>query len=152
MGHYGAVTFTMARRGKPRREEQELPPYIQKALILRAGGANWVTCAEAVGTSTNNLRKWRSHPDAKGFLDEAIRQNMEEAHQLFSDAAPKLASRLIALGLDPKVKGYTAVSAISECFKILQVGFVDREQRAQLEAIRETLEGLEGGSPEVIDV
>ena len=139
-------------RGKPRREQQELPPKIQKALILRAGGANWNTCAEAVGTSIRTLREWRSHPDAKGFLDEAIRENLAEAHQLFSAAAPKLASRLIDLGLDPKVKGYTAVSAISECFKILQVGFVDREQRAQLEAIRETLEGLEGGSPEVIDV
>ena len=45
---------------------------------------------------------------------------MEQAHTLFADAAPRLAERLIAMGLDERVKGYTAVSAISKAFKILQ--------------------------------
>ena len=107
----------MARRGKPKREEQALPPYIQQALVLRAGGANWTQCAEAVGTSSANLREWRKHPDADGFLQEAIRSNLEQAHTLFADAAPRLADRLISIALDPKIKGYTAVSAISESFK-----------------------------------
>ena len=71
---------------------------------------------------------------------------------MFADAAPRLAERLIALGLDPKVKGYTAVSAISEAFKILQQGVVDVELRQQLNAIRSTLEQIEGGTPDVIDV
>ena len=139
-------------RGKPRREEQELPPKIQKALILRAGGANWNTCAEAVGMSIRTLREWRSHPDAKAFLDDAIRQSLDESHQLLADASPRLAQQLIELALDPKTKAYSKVAAISEAFRILQVGVVDRDQRQQLEAIRETLEALEGGSPEVIDV
>lgn len=142
----------MARRGKPRREEQDLPPYIQQALVLRAGGANWTQCAEAVGTSTANLREWRKHPDADGYLQEAIRSNLEQAHTMFADAAPRLADRLISIGLDEKVKGYTAVSAISEAFKILQQGVVDKEQRDQLNAIKETLDQLEGGTPNVIDV
>ena len=142
----------MARRGRPKREEQDLPPYVQPALVLRAGGANWQQCAEAVGTSAAILREWRKHPDANGFLQEAIRSNLEQAHTLFADAAPRLAERLIALGLDERVKGYTAVSAISEAFKILQQGVVDREHRDQLNAIRSTLEQIEGGAPDVIDV
>jgi len=53
-------------------------------------------------------------------LQEAISSNLEQAHTLFADAAPRLAQRLIQLGLDERVKGYTAVSAITEAFKILQ--------------------------------
>ena len=146
------MTLSMARRGRPKREEQDLPPYVQQELVLRAGGANWQQCAEAVGTSAANLREWRKHPDANGFLQEAIRSNLEQAHSLFADAAPRLAERLIALGLDERVKGYTAVSAISEAFKILQQGVVDREHRDQLNAIRSTLEQIEGQAPDVIDV
>ena len=142
----------MTRRGKPRREEQDLPPYIQQALVLRAGGANWQQCAEAVGTTAANLREWRKHPHADGFLKEAVRSNLECATTLFADAAPRLGERLIALGLDERVKGYTAVSAISEAFKILQQGVVDREHRDQLNAIRSTLEQIEGSPPDVIDV
>ena len=142
----------MARRGRRKREEQDLPPYIQQALVLRAGGANWTQCAEAVGTSAANLREWRKHPDADGFLKEAVRSNLEQAHTLFADAAPRLAERLIALGLDERVKGYTAVSAISEAFKILQQGVVDREHRDQLNAIRSTLEQIESQAPSVVDI
>ena len=140
------------RQGKPRREEQDLPPYIQQALVLRAGGAHWTQCAEAVGTSAAKLRKLRKYPDADGILQEAIRSSLEQAHTLFVDAVPRLAERRIALGLDERVKGCTAVSAISEAFKILQQGVVDREHRDQLNAIRSTLEQIEGQAPDVIDV
>ena len=119
-------------------------------LLLRASGASWVDCAAAVGTSATNLREWRKHPDADGFLQEAIRSNLEQAHTLFADAAPRLAERLIALGLDPKVKGYTAVSAISEAFKILQTGVVDQQQREHIEAIKAQLTALEDS--QTIDV
>ena len=50
------------------------------------------------------------------------------------------------------MKGYTAVSAISEAFKILQTGVVDQQQREQLEAIKAQLTALEDGTPNVIDV
>ncbi len=101
----------MARRGRPKREEQDLPPYVQQALVLRAVGANWQQCAEAVDTSTANLREWRKHPDADGFLKEPVRSNLEHVHTLFADAAPRLAERLIPLVLDEQVKCYTAVSS-----------------------------------------
>ena len=84
--------------------------------------------------------------------EEAIHSNLVQAHTLFADAEPRLAERLIALGLDERVKGYTAVSAISEAFKIIQQGVVDSEHREKLNAIRSTLEQIDGGSPEVIDV
>ena len=86
------------------------------------------------------------------ILEEAIRSNLEQAHTLFADAEPRLAERLIAPGLNEWVKGYTAASAISEAFKMLQQGVLDREHREQLNAIRSTLEQIDGGSPEVIDV
>ena len=141
-----------AQPGKPRREEQDLPTYIQQALVLRAGGANWTQCAEAVGTSAAKLWKWRKHPDADGFLQEAIKSNLEQAHTLLADAAPRLAMRLVELGLDPKVKAYAQISAISEAFKVLQQGVIDKEQQDQIRAIKETLDQLEGGTPNVIDV
>ena len=67
-----------ARQVKPRREEQDLPPYIQQALVLRAGGAHWTKCAEAVGTSAAKLRQWRNHTDADAILQEAIRSSLEQ--------------------------------------------------------------------------
>ena len=54
--------------------------------------------------------------------------------------------------MDERVKGYTAVSAISGAFKILQQGVIDKEHRDQLNAIRSTLEQIEGGISNVIDV
>ncbi len=138
--------------GKRRREDQELPPVIKKALVLRASGASWVDCAAAVGTSVTNLREWRKHPDADGFLQEAIKSNLEQAHTLLADAAPHLAMRLVELGLDPKVKAYAQISAISEAFKVLKQGVIDKEQQDQIRVIKETLDQLEGGTPNVIDV
>ena len=86
------------------------------------------------------------------ILEEAIRSNLEQAHKLLADAEPRLAERLIALGLDERVKGYNAVSAISEAIEIIKQGVVDREHPEKLNAIRSTLEQIDGGSPEVIDV
>ena len=54
------------------------------------------------------------------------------------------------LGLDERVNGYTAVSTISEAFKILQTGVVDQQQREQIEAIKAQLTALEDG--QTIDV
>ena len=60
--------------------------------------------------------------------------------------------RLVELGLDPKVKAYAQISAISEVFKVLQQGVIDKEQADQIKAIRSTLEQIEGGTPDVIDI
>ena len=145
------VQMPERRRGRPFREEQDLPPQIQQALVLRAAGASWIDCAAgAAGVDVRNLRKWRKHSQAEPFLNEQIRGNLQQAQTLFAEAAPKLAERLIKLGLDERVKGYTAVSAISEAFKILQTGVVDQQQREQIEAIKAQLTALEDG--QTIDV
>ena len=83
----------------------------------------------AVGTSAANRREWREHPDADGFLQEAIKSNLEQAHTLLADVAPRLAMRLVELVLDPKVKAYAQISAISEAFKVMQQGVVDKEHQ-----------------------
>ena len=146
------VQMPDGRRGKPFREEQDVPPQIQQALVLRAAGASWIDCADGAGVDVRNLRKWRKHPQAEPFLNEQFRGNLQQAQTLFADAARRLEERLIALGLPERVKGYTAVSAIREAFKILQQGVIDKEHRDQLDAIRSTLEQIEGGTPKVIDV
>ena len=131
----------------------ELPAHIQRAFIARASGASWIQCAEVANTSTANLRKWRQHPDASSYIAEAIESNLGEAHSKFAENAPALADRLIELGLSDKVKAYAQITAISECFKILQQGIVDKQNREELNKIREALEALEGGrSPDVIDI
>ena len=56
------------------------------------------------------------------------------------------------MGVRPKIKGYTAVSAISEAFKILQNGIIDRQNKEELKKIREQLERLEGNPSSFIDV
>ena len=141
------------RRGKPRREEMELPANIQRAFIARASGANWIQCAEVAETSTENLRKWRNHPDAQNYIQTAIESNLGESHSKFADAAPKLAERLIELGLSKDVRAYAQITAISECFKIMQQGIVDKQNQEEMARIREALDQLEGNrAPDVIDV
>ena len=67
-------------------------------------------------------------------------------------ATPALANRLINIALDPKVKGYTAVSAIQSAFNILQSGVIDRENKSELKKLREAMERLEGELSGVIDI
>ena len=45
---------------------------------------------------------------------------------------PLLAEKLISIALDPKVRGYTAVQAISEIFKIIQSGVIDKENKIEM--------------------
>ena len=148
------VTSLMPRkRGKLKREEQTLPPNIQRAFIARANGANWIESAAIGETTTENLRKWRKHPDADGYIQEAINLNLSESHQKFSDAAPALAQELVDIALDKGTRSYAKVQAIDTAFKILQQGITDRENRKELAKIREALDSLEGNrAPDVIDV
>ena len=62
-----------------------------------------------------------------------------------------MAERLINLGLDERTRIQRGRS-VTECFKILQNGVVDQQQREQIEAIKAQLTALEGGTPDVIDV
>ena len=81
------VQMSDGRRGRPFREEQDLPPQIQQALVLRAAGASWIDCAAGAGVDVRNLRKWRKHPQAEPFLNEQIRGNLQQAQTLFAEAA-----------------------------------------------------------------
>ena len=141
------------RRGKLKREEQSLPPNIQRAFIARANGANWIESAAIGETTTQNLREWRRHPQADSYIQSAIDLNLSDSHQKFSDSAPALAQELIDIALDKKTRAYAKVTAIDTAFKILQQGITDRENRKEMAKIREALDALEGGkAPEVIDV
>ena len=53
---------------------------------------------------------------------------------------------MISLALDPKVRGYTAVQAISESFKIIQSGVIDRENKIEMKKLREAMERLAGNN------
>ncbi len=44
-----------------------------------------------------------------------------------------LAERLIHLGLSPDVRPYAAIQAISEYFKLLQQGIIDKNNREEIE-------------------
>ena len=95
----------MAKPGRLPREEQTLPPNIQKALAARASGSNWNEAAEVGNITPVNLRKWRKHPDAAGYLQECIQHNIEDANSYIADHAPALAARLKAWQeLDPMSK------------------------------------------------
>ena len=51
-----------------------------------------------------------------------------------------------------QIKAYARTQAISECFKILRENVLEQEQRKQLREIRETLQSIEDGSKQAIDV
>ena len=79
--------------------------------------------------------------------------NLEQSFGTLAQATPALANRLINIALDPKVKGYTAVSAIQSAFNIIQSGIIDRENKVELRKLREAVESLEqGGSSDLIDI
>ena len=134
----------MARPGRLPREEQTLPPNIQRALAARASGSNWNDAAEVGNITPANLRKWRKHPDAAGYLQECVLHNIEDANAYIADHAPALAARLVELGLDRNTRPYAAIQAISESFKILSTNIADRENREELKTIKAALDRLEG--------
>lgn len=134
--------------------EQPLPPKILTALTLAASGSSWNEAAEAVGIRAATLRKYKKDPRAGEFIERVVRENLHTANGLLANAAPRLAEELVTIALDPAVKAYARISAIAECFKILNTNVVEAEQRRQLQAIRNQLQALEDGSPElqVVDV
>ena len=142
----------MAKPGRLPREEQTLPPNIQKALAARASGSNWNEAAEVGNITTVNIRKWRKHPDAENFINYAINSSLEESLGSLAQATPALANRLIKIALDEKTRGYTCVSAIQTAFSILQSGIIDRENKSELKKLREAMERIEGEPSGIIDI
>ena len=140
------------KRGKLKRSDMDLPPNIRRALLHHSEGHSWIESAKVANITPHALREWRKHPQAIAFVNESINSSLEESLGSLAQATPALANKLITLALDPKIKGYTAVSAISEAFKILQNGIIDRQNKEELKKIREQLERLEGNPSSFIDV
>ena len=139
------MTLSMPKKtGQKKREERDLPGNVRRGLLAHAQGHNWTESAKISGLTPHALRQWRKHPQADSFISEAIKSHLEEAHGTLSKATPLLAEKLISIALDPKVRGYTSVQAISECFKIIQSGIVDRENKIEMRKLREAMERLSG--------
>ena len=54
------VQMPEGRRGRPFRKEQDLPPQIQQALVLRAAGASWIDCAAGAGIDSATFESGES--------------------------------------------------------------------------------------------
>ena len=142
----------MGKRGKLKRSDMDLPPNIRRALLHHSEGHSWIESTKVANITPHALREWQKHPQAIAFVNESINSSLEESLGSLAQATPALANKLITLALDPKIKGYTAVSAISEAFKILQNGIIDRQNKEELKKIREQLERLEGNPSCFVDV
>jgi len=122
-----------------------IPPHIIKGLTLCANGSTWADAAAAVGVKAPCLRRWYRDSRAEEFIESLVRENINVSNNMLSSAAPRLADELINISLDEKVKAYSRIQAISECFKILRENVLEQEQRKQLKEIRETLQSIEDG-------
>ena len=142
----------MAKPDRLPREEQTLPPNIQKALAARASVSNQNEATDVGNLTPVNFKKWRKHPDAENFINYAINSSLEESLGSLAQATPALANRLIKIALDEKTRGYTCVSAIQTAFSILQSGIIDRENKSELKKLREIMERLEGEPSGIIDI
>ena len=142
------MTLSMPKK----RRKGELPKNIRKGLIAKGEGSTWDDAAEIAGVSTYEMQQWRNHPDAESLIQFAMNMSLESSYSYIAKASPALAERLVSIGLDPKVKGYTAVSAIQTAFSILQSGVVDRENKQELKKLRELMERMEGEPSGIIDI
>ena len=123
----------------------DIPPAIIKGLTLCANGSTWADAAAAVGLKAPTLRRWYRDSRAEEFIESLVRENITVSNNMLSAAAPRLADELIKISLDEKIKAYSRIQAISECFKILRENVLEQEQRKQLKEIRETLQAIEDG-------
>ena len=64
------------------------------------------------------MQRWRTHPDSGNLLSTAFNLSMEEAMGVIAINLPKLSNRLFEIGLDSKVKAYSATPAILGAFSI----------------------------------
>ena len=81
-----------------------------------------------------------------------MRENINTATSVLTNALPRLADELVTMAMDKSVKPYSRIAAISEAFKIVNSNVLEAEQRKQLQAIRAHLDRLEDGGAQVIDV
>ena len=130
-----------------------LPPKVLTGLTLAASGSSWDDAAAAVGLKAATLRRWhRTDPRCQEFIETVVRENINTANNVLTNALPRLADELVTMAMDKSVKPYSRIAAISEAFKIVNTNVLEAEQRRQLQAIRQLLDNLEDGGSQVIDV
>ena len=130
-----------------------VPPRVLTGLTLAASGSSWDDAAAAVGLKAATLRRWhRSDPRCQEFIEQVVRENLNVANSVLTNALPRLADELVTMALDKTVKPYSRIQAISEAFKVVNQNVLEAEQRKQLQAIRKHLDNLEEGNAQVIDV
>ena len=79
-----------------------------------------------------------------------VRENLNVANSVLTNALPRLADELVSMALDKSVKPYSRIAAISEAFKVVNQNVLEAKQRKQLQAIRAHLDTLEDGNAQVI--
>ena len=128
-------------------------PKVLTGLTLAASGSSWDDAAAAVGLKAATLRRWhRTDPRCQEFIETVVRENINTANNVLTNALPRLANELVTMAMDRSVKPYSRIAAISEAFKIVNTNVLEAEQRKQLQAIRAHLDRLEDGGAQVIDV
>ena len=149
----------MTRTDKNQSQHQEnqapspIPPRVLTGLTLAASGSSWDDAAAAVGLKAATLRRWhRSDPRCQEFIEQVVRENLNVANSVLTNALPRLADELVTMALDKTVKPYSRIQAISEAFKVVNQNVLEAEQRKQLQAIRAHVDKLEDGNAQVIDV
>ena len=135
------------------RNQSPVPPKVLTGLTLAASGSSWDDAASAVGLKAATLRRWhRTDPRCQEFIETVVRENINTANNVLTNALPRLADELVTMAMDRSVKPYSRIAAIAECFKIVNTNVLEAEQRKQLQAIRAHLDRLEDGGAQVIDV
>ena len=130
-----------------------VPPKVLTRLTLAASGSSWDDAAAGVGLKAATLRRWhRTDPRCQEFIETVVRENINTANNVLTNALPRLADELVTMAMDRSVKAYSRIAAISEAFKIVSSNVLEAEQRKQLQAIRAHLDRLEHGGAQVIDV
>ena len=94
-----------------------------------------------VKVSRYKMQRWREHSDAGNLMSTAFNLSMEEAMGVIASNLPKLSKRSCEIGLDPKVKAYSANTTILGAFLYVS-GVIDRENKAKLNKILVHLERL----------
>ena len=121
-----------------------VPPKALTGLTLAASGSSWDDAATAVGLKAATLRRWhRTDPRCQEFIETVVRENINTANSVLTNALPRLADELVTMAMDKSVKPYSRIAAISEAFKIVNTNVLEAEQRKQLQAIRAHLDSLE---------
>lgn len=132
---------------KIQRSDMDLPPAVERGMILRAQGKKWSEIGRETGYSGDTLRRWFVEDErCRAIVDNLLREELVSAYSCLASNGVAMADRLVQIALDPRTRPYAASGAIKTAFEILEKGLLDREMRQQVEAMRQQLTSLESVS------